>query len=174
MRSAEQPRRQSKRDKSRRRPLWRQAERVYTFHRAASQTARESERNDSKSRKILGRAALASGPIPPPHLSLLNYLCDGSGERINLRGQIRPSERFWFSVPGLYVPPISRARRQPKRDTSRGTPLRRQVPRDKKSPRFFVAPPAPAVSKILEPLAFPKGSKISGILEPLGSPQEAF
>ena len=69
---------------------------------------------------------------------------------------------------------LEQPRRQPKRDKSRGRPLWRQGPRDQKSARFLVGLPAPKISEIFEPLAFPKGSKISEILEPLGSPQEAF
>ena len=83
------------------------------------------------------------------------------------------SKRFWLSVPGLYAPPSSRAGSQREINHAEKM-LRRQVPRDQKSPRFLIAPPAPKISEILEPLAFPKGSKISKILEPLGSPQEAF
>ena len=48
---------------------------------------------------------------------------------------------------------------QPSRDKSHRKPRRSEGPRHQKSPRFLVAPPAP---------------KISEILEPLGSPQEPF
>ena len=53
-----------------------------------------------------------------------------------------------------------------------GKLLKKQGLRDQSSPRFFIVSPALKISKLLEPLAFPKGSKISEILESLGRPQE--
>ena len=137
----------------------------------------QRERNGSKSRKIFGHATPASGPIFPPHFSLLDYLRNGSGERISPRKQIRPTYKKFGKMLFLYPGSIRSAeqpRRQQKRNKSGGNPLPRQGPRDQKSLRFLDASSIPKISEILEPLVFPKGSKIFETLEPLGGPQEAF
>ena len=70
------------------------------------------------------------------------------------------------AIPGLPVPLSSHARSQ-KRDESREKPLRgEEPPRNQKSRRFLVAPPAPKILEILEPLAFLKGRDFRAPREP--------
>ena len=75
----------------------------------------QRERNSSKSRKILDRAAPASGPVFPPHSSPWAICAAARARRkilVDRYGQPINSERCWFSVPGLCVPPRSRGDNQ--------------------------------------------------------------
>ena len=54
-------------------------------------------------------------------------------------------------ISDLHVPPISHIRNQ-KKDKSYENPFREEGLRDQKSPRVLVAPPAPKISEILEPI----------------------
>ena len=135
---------------------WRQAERFWIsapgLHLPPNYRAiNQRERNDSKSREMFGRAAPASGPVFPPSFIFLGL--SARRLRINSRRKIRPTYNFCkilvFRPGRCFEQPC----RQPKRDKSRGRPLRRQGPCDQKSPRFLVVslPLAPKLSEILEP-----------------------
>ena len=114
----------------------------------------QRERNISKSREIFDLAVQTLQSSIFVLLFFFDYLlCDGSGERM-----------INTIIPDLYIPPRNHACNQKERNhvTNRSGG---GGPRDQKSRRFLVTPPAPKISEILELLAFLLGSNISELLE---------
>ena len=90
--------------------------RICNLHIPPSRNAESHrERNDSKSREILDRAASGSNPIFPYHLSLATICATHRGTskspKIDTVGPIN-SEKFIFSIPVVYIPTNSRADNQ--------------------------------------------------------------